>query len=174
MLLKLVTYLTVLIGLLDAANFPIKHSKQIFCSSEIVSKASDLNTKTSYDCSGIGLHWEDLETLLIDPTFSASSLSLASNNFSRMIVNKTFNVFKLLDNTLNLTGNQIEEIESHGFFYNPDFRNPYTQYNAINIKVLDLSMNKFKVIPWNSIRRLEQLEQLFFSSKLIFFESKLQ
>lgn len=124
---------------------------------EVIAKSS------IYDCSNLLLQWEDLETSLIEPTRTATSLSLASNNFSSIITNKTFNIFKLLDHTLNLSSNRLEKIESHGFFYNPDFRNPYSQLKTLRIRILDLSHNSFEVIPWNSINLLWTLEKIYFN-----------
>lgn len=126
---------------------------------------------TIYDCSNLGLEWPDLEKSLIEPTRTATSLNLASNNFGSHIANKTFNVFKLLDDTLNLSSNSIASIESHGFYVYP-YINSQEGFKALGIKVLDLSFNSFQVIPWNAIKSLSNLEKLYFNGELLLNNEK--
>lgn len=129
-------------------------SKVLIC--EVIAKT------TIYDCSNLSLEWSDLENSLIEPTRTATSLNLASNNFDSHIANKTFNVFKLLDQSLNLSSNGIASIESHGFFVHPDLKSQ-GRLKSLGIKVLDLSFNSFQIIPWNAIKSLYDLEKLYFN-----------
>lgn len=150
--------LSLLVSLLLSTIGPNNASKVLIC--EVLAKT------TIYDCSNLGLEWPDLEKSLIEPTRTATSLNLASNNFGSHIANKTFNVFKLLDDTLNLSSNSIASIESHGFFVHP-YMNSQDRFNALGIKVLDLSFNSFQIIPWNAIKSLYNLQKLYFNGKLL-------
>lgn len=146
--------LSLLVSLLLSTIGSNNASKVLIC--EVLAKT------TIYDCSNLGLEWPDLEKSLIEPTRTATSLNLASNNFGSTITNRTFNVFKLLDHTLNLSSNSIASIESHGFFVNPDL-NSRGRLKSLGIRVLDLSFNSFEVIPWNAIKSLYNLEKLYFN-----------
>ena len=114
-----------------------------------------------FNCSNLQLNWSDLHTVLIDPTWSATNLNLAFNNFSSSIANKSFNLFKMLDDTLNLTSNNLNHIESHAFFYSLEAE----PIDLVPLKItrLDLSHNQFELLPWNSIKLLGTLETVYFS-----------
>ena len=117
-----------------------------------------------FNCSNLQLKWSDLHTVLIDPTWSATNLNLAFNNFSSTIANKSFNLFKMLDDTLNLTSNSLNHIESHAFFYNSETVNMEpADLVPLKITKLDLSHNLFELLPWTSIKLLTTLETVYFS-----------
>ncbi len=140
-----------------ASSFP----KKIMCET--------INLK-SYDCSNRGLGRRGLEESLIEPTLSADSINLSFNNFDQTISNYTFNSFKLLHGILNLTGNKLDKIESHAFFFNPYTIQSIKQIEdmkPMKITMLDLSANDFSVVPWNSIKFLPNLKELYLNGKSI-------
>ncbi len=146
-----------IIGILLITQFHNASSKSI----QVVCEALTL---TSYDCSGKDLDWRGLEESLIEPTRVAETINFSFNKFSPKILNYTFNAFKLLVGTVNLTGNNLEKIESHAFFFDPytiQSINNKNNLKPLMIKNLDLSKNNFQAIPWNSIKYLENLKELY-------------
>ncbi len=119
----------------------------------------------NYDCSNLSLNWTLLNNL-IDATWSATNLNLASNEFGPIVANLSLNQFKLLNNTLNLSSNSLEEIQSHAFYYMVQLNvqsNETGTLVSFPIVKLDLSKNSFTRLPWNSIKSLSNLKELFLS-----------
>jgi len=125
---------------------------------ELDDKKNDL--KVSYDCSDQQLNWPGLENI-IDSARSATSLNLASNNFDPIVYNKSFNLFKTLSNTLNLSSNSLNEIESHAFYYEVQLTQSNGNLAPLQISSLDLSYNYFTYIPWLSVASLPNLQYLY-------------
>jgi len=147
----------ILLAALALSSHTATSSRVLIC--EVVAKT------TIYDCSNLGMEWSDLERSLIEPTRTATSLNLAANNLGTTIANKTFNVFKLLDHTLNMSSNKIARVDSHGFFVNPDLNSLSERLDPLRITALDLSFNSFEIIPWNSVKSLFSLERFYFNGK---------
>lgn len=124
---------------------------------------------TDYDCSGLNVSWQSLQQI-IESTFTATSLNLANNNFDPIIRNKSFDRFKLLKTSLNLSSNKFEQIESHAFYYNIQLVNSNNETGSeetSKISILDLSNNKFKLIPWTAVKSLSNLQHLYLSHNSI-------
>jgi hypothetical protein len=116
----------------------------------------------NYDCSHKNLDWPTLDNL-IEPIRGSSNLNLAFNQFdliNHTIYNKSFSRFQLLANTLNLSSNEFERIETYAFYYSTNLN----EYEPLKFTRLDLSHNRFRKIPWQSVRHLPKLEVLHFEA----------
>lgn len=150
----------------------VSHSdKNIYCNSD----QSDDNEVFNYDCSGKELTWFKL-TKLIDHVRGSSSLNLALNNFyldnkDYAIHNLSFNLFKQLNKKFNLSYNLFNRIDSHAFYYTEVITDNISltpisdsQLKPLLFEELDLSNNSFQIIPWNSLKKLPRLTQLYLNS----------
>ena len=135
-------------------------SPGIICNSDL-EQADPYN----YDCSNLSLNWTMLNNL-IEATWSATNLNLASNEFGPIMAHLSLNRFKLLNSTLNLSSNSLEQIQSHAFYYTVQLNVQSNETGTLvffPIVKLDLSRNSFASLPWNSIKSLSNLKELFLS-----------
>ncbi|RMZ95070.1 leucine-rich repeat-containing 24 [Brachionus plicatilis] len=131
-----------------------------------------------FNCSFKEVKWSNLVKL--DENVRGSRyLDLSNNLFStetqgNVIKNFSFNLFKQLSNTLNLSSNQFTKIESHAFYYIATITDDIykIKFNDSDLKILDLeeldlSNNSFEIIPWNSVKNLPKLVTLRLSKNPI-------
>jgi hypothetical protein len=137
--------------------FTIANAGNIICKSK---------NDASYDCSNKNLNISALD-ILCEVTYSASSLNLANNNFIYSIPNYTFNKFKLINQTLNLSSNKLEKIENYAFYHDLSLNNDKNNILPLNISNLDLSDNFFKHVPWKAIEKISSLRYIYLNMNSI-------
>jgi hypothetical protein len=138
-------------------SFTFANASNIICKSK---------NDGSYDCSNKNLNISSID-ILCEVTYSASSLNLANNNLNFAINNFTFDKFKLINRTLNLSSNKLEKIEKYAFYHDLSLNNDKNNILSLNISILDLSDNFFKNVPWQAIEKISSLRYIYFNKNSI-------
>jgi hypothetical protein len=145
----------------------IKNKLDPLAKSNIATVVSEDEELSNYDCSNKGLTMAQLSKIA-DPIHASTSLNLAYNNLGSVVYNGTFNYFKTLTYSFNLSSNSISQIDEHGFYFHPSLYD-YVDgpWKPLNFRYLDLSFNKFERIPLHALKNLVSLELLWLNSNPI-------
>lgn len=147
-----------------------KKSDLLYCPS--------LDNLWKFNCSNREVKWSNLIRFSSN-VWASNYLDFSNNLFSTetngdVIKNFSFNLFKQLNTTLNLSSNQFRLIESLAFYYTPEITtiiklNEITKSNLkiLELNELDLSNNSFEIIPWNSLKNMSKLVTLRLSQNPI-------
>lgn len=116
-----------------------------------------------FNCSHLSISWENInkfqegiyQSISIDLSYNSFRIGI-SNDFG--LIDYGFDLFTRLTDTLNLSNNHLSLIENYAFHYEKN------DYQALRIKILDLSSNNLTKIPLVALSFLEHLFELDLSS----------
>ena len=146
-----------------------KKKLELFCTANGGQKGDINNDLFNFDCSNQKLNFTSLD-FLVDLIKASTSINLASNSFEHIIYNRSFEIFQLLELNLNLSSNQFKKIEPYGFFYLPKWGiygdaeiSQNGKLKPLQFVNLDLSNNSFELVPWESLKNLPKLKNVYFN-----------
>ena len=111
-----------------------------------------------FDCSSMNITWSIINDKIFERMYNSRQINLSKNRLESKIKNFTFSKFQELKFKLNLSSNEIEDVESNAFGYlNND------EFDFLMIHTLDLSHNKITTFPYSSLATLPNLINLYLS-----------